>query len=158
MVEWLADGVLLLLAVATAVVAAQAWLRRPRRRTVLLAGAFGVAVAYAASEALKMVFEQTRPCAVWATATECPPPGDWSLPSNHATLAFGAVIVIVLATRSLWVRWTAVAAATVVAAARMFEGVHYLHDVTAGALLGLIVPAATARLGYFWSHHRKTPA
>jgi len=37
--------------------------------------------------------------------------------------------------------------AVTVAAARMIEGAHYLHDVAAGALLGLVVTALTVIIG-----------
>lgn len=43
------------------------------------------------------------------------------------------------------------ALALIVGIGRMLEGVHYLHDVAAGALLGLAIPAAlTAMAGAEW--------
>lgn len=139
-----ADLALLVLAAATALAVFWAWRRHPSRRPAVAGSAVGVVLAYAASEGTKLLFQQPRPCERWATATECPPMGDWSLPSNHATLAFAAAVVIAVATRRWWAAGAAVLVAIVVAAARVFEGVHYLHDVAAGALLGIAVSAVAA--------------
>ncbi|NLP85196.1 phosphatase PAP2 family protein [Microbacterium sp. CFH 90308] len=136
-IEVASDGGLILLAAATVQAVAFAWVRRPVDRPALLAGVFGVVLAYGFSESLKLVFAQARPCTVWVTGGECPPAGDWSLPSNHATLAFGAVVVLAVATRSLWLAGAALVVAFAVAAGRVLQGVHYSHDVAIGALLGL---------------------
>lgn len=113
---------------------------------MVLAGV-GTGVAYAVSEALKLVVDEERPCravrGVEAVA-DCPGVGDWSFPSNHATLAAALAVGLVV----LRPRLTAVALplAAVVAVARVAAGVHYPHDVLAGAALGAAV--ATAAL---WS-------
>ncbi|WP_284987828.1 MULTISPECIES: phosphatase PAP2 family protein [unclassified Arthrobacter] len=73
---------------------------------------------------------------------ECPSHGDWSLPSNHAALALGAVWVIALATRRAGITWLAFGAAALVALGRVLQGVHYIHDVAFGGVLGLTIPAA----------------
>ncbi|MDV9201508.1 phosphatase PAP2 family protein, partial [Streptomyces sp. Wh19] len=56
----------------------------------------GTVLAYAVSEAVKLVVDEERPCralhGIAETAAECPPPGDWSFPSNHATLAVGLAV------------------------------------------------------------------
>ena len=55
----------------------------------VLTGA-GTVVAYAVSEALKLVVDEERPCRAVPGAeavAACPEAGDWSFPSNHATLA-----------------------------------------------------------------------
>ena len=155
-VEVASEAGLTLLAAATLLAVALAWIRRPADRPVLLAGVIGVALAYGVSESLKLIFVQTRPCAVWATGGECPPAGDWSLPSNHATLAFGAVVVLAVATRSLWLTGAALVVAFAVAAGRVLQGVHYLHDVAIGALLGLSAVIALVRFAGSWQRRRLT--
>lgn len=60
-------------------------------------------------------------------------------PSNHATLAFGAAAAIALTVGRSRLTWSAMALATVVAVARVAQGVHYLHDIAFGALLGIAV-------------------
>lgn len=139
-VSLFSDGLLTLLAASTAATLFYAWRRAPERRTIAVFASLGVVVAYAASEGAKLLFAQPRPCTQWRIADECPT-ADFSLPSNHATLAFAAVWVIAVAAQRLSLTLLATAAALVVAAGRVLEGVHYVHDVAAGALLGLAAPA-----------------
>jgi undecaprenyl-diphosphatase len=104
----------------------------------------GTVAAYAVSEAVKLVVDEERPCrAVRPGAdpvAECPGPGDWSFPSNHATLAAGlAVGLAVLRPRLAWITLPTAGAAALL---RVLVGVHYPHDVLAGATLGGAVVAA----------------
>ncbi|GAB3631678.1 hypothetical protein GCM10027421_10310 [Microbacterium shaanxiense] len=145
-IDLISEAGLLLLAATTIASIVIAWVRHPERRARLVAGAGGVVVAYAVSEGAKLLFAQPRPCNRWPIAAECPPAGDWSLPSNHATLAFGAVVVIAIALGRTWITWLAVAIAALVAIGRVAQGVHYIHDVALGALLGLTVTIALVRL------------
>lgn len=52
----------------------------------------------------------------------------------------GAVAVIALAAGRSWLTWSAIALAGVVALARVAQGVHYVHDVAFGAVLGVAIP------------------
>ncbi|MFF7608329.1 phosphatase PAP2 family protein [Streptomyces parvulus] len=107
------------------------------------------AVAYLCSELLKSVVREERPCRAVVGAVSslapCPPSGDWSFPSNHATIAGGAAVALVLIRRAA-VRLT-VPLALLMAFSRVFVGVHHPHDVVAGLLLGAVVAAAAVRLG-----------
>lgn len=132
----------LALAVVAALLVGRPW--RPSQRTAVLAAVIGVPVAYVISELTKLAVAQPRPCTRWTAAVECPPPGDWSLPSNHAVLAFAAVVVIAFALGRPRLTWVAVALALTVSAGRVMQGAHYLHDVAAGALLGIAVPLGFA--------------
>ncbi|RSS32545.1 phosphatase PAP2 family protein, partial [Streptomyces sp. WAC08241] len=102
-----------------------------------LATAFG----YVVSEALKSLIDEERPCRAVAGApaslVTCPPYGDWSFPSNHSAIAGAAAIALALSWRGLG-RFT-VPMALLMAFSRVFVGVHYPHDVTAGLLLGALV-------------------
>ncbi|GAB2636858.1 phosphatase PAP2 family protein [Kribbella swartbergensis] len=109
---------------------------------VLLTG-FGTVVAYGVSEALKLVVDEERPCRVVSGVSviaHCPAMGDWSFPSNHATLAAGLGVGIAL----LWPRLAVIALPLAAgdALARVAAGVHYPHDVAAGAALGAACVAA----------------
>jgi undecaprenyl-diphosphatase len=130
-----------------ALVVANLWgtRRADRRARVLAFAAPAVTVlAYAISEFLKTLVEQERPCRavrnIAATIAECPEPGDWSLPSNHATIAAAAAVGLAFAWRRLAI--VAVILAVLEGFLRVFVGVHYPHDVVAGLLLGAIIGAA----------------
>ncbi|MCP3767628.1 phosphatase PAP2 family protein [Streptomyces sp. MAR25Y5] len=104
----------------------------------------GTVAAYAVSEAVKLVVDEERPCRALRTGAdlvaECPGAGDWSFRSNHATPAAGLAVGLAV----LWPRLAAITLppAGAVALLRVPVGVHYPHDVLAGALLGGAVVAA----------------
>ncbi|MER7730665.1 phosphatase PAP2 family protein [Streptomyces erythrochromogenes] len=101
------------------------------------------AIAYAVSEAVKSTVEEERPCravvGAAASLAGCPPPGDWSFPSNHAAIAGAAAVALVMAVRRL--APLVVPLALLMAFSRVFVGVHYPHDVALGLLLGGSVAA-----------------
>ncbi|WBB64255.1 phosphatase PAP2 family protein [Streptomyces sp. WMMC500] len=146
--EWLhalfefgTDAGLLLLAALFAA----AWWAAPRRAPVV-AGAAGTVAAYGISELLKVWVERERPCravrGAAAPLADCPPPGDWSFPSNHATIAGAAAVALAVA----WPRITAwvLPFGVLLAVSRVFVGVHYPLDVAAGLALGAAVAGACA--------------
>lgn len=146
---------LILLAAATVAGVIFAWRRRPEARTRVGAGVVGVVLAYGTSELAKLLFMQPRPCSRWQTAAVCPPAGDWSLPSNHATLAFGAAVVIAVAVGRSRATVAALALAAVVAIGRVVQGVHYVHDVALGAIVGLVVTIVAVVLVGRWEDRRR---
>ncbi|WP_084958064.1 phosphatase PAP2 family protein [Thermoactinospora rubra] len=136
-----AQAALAALGLLLAHLAWKAW--RAGDRTRLLQAvvvALGTAAAYAVSEGLKLVVDEERPCRVVRVIAGCPPVGDWSFPSNHATLAAGLAAGLVLLRPVL--AWLAVPLLVAVAALRVAGGAHYPHDVLAGAILGAVVVAA----------------
>lgn len=156
------SGVLVLLGLCAVV----AW--RARRAgasavaTTLVAGV-GAVAAYAASEAVKSLVRQPRGCWELVEVAHCPAAGDWSFPSNHTAIAFALATAVVLAGApavrvpgavparhayrsplrqvAVWVVLP-VALAVAVATARVAEGVHFPHDVVAGAAVGVAVVVA----------------
>lgn len=111
-----------------------------------VAAGFGVVAAYLSSEVLKAVVSQLRPCRNFAeeTLATCPGAADWSWPSNHATIAAAIAVAILMMAPRLGL--LALLLATLVALSRVVVGVHYFHDVLAGALLAVTLVTVVARL------------
>lgn len=118
----------------------------------IAAGVAAALLAYLVSELLKTVVDQPRPCHL-ATAlgslVACPSDGDWSFPSNHATLAAGLAVAVVAVAPRLWA--IALPVAAMVALSRVALGVHYPHDVIAGAVIGTVMVAAAHLILRLWS-------
>jgi undecaprenyl-diphosphatase len=104
-----------------------------------LAVPFVVVLAYGVNAALKLVVREDRPCQSLHVITleACPAPGDWSFPSNHAAIAAAAAVALLFVSRRVGA--VALGAACAMAAARVWVGAHYPHDVVAGAAVGALV-------------------
>ncbi|HEX6342049.1 phosphatase PAP2 family protein [Umezawaea sp.] len=118
----------------------------PNHRLALVAP-LAVIGAYAVSEVVKSFIQEERPCRAVAGAVpiaECPTIGDWSFPSNHATIAASCAVVLTV----VWGRIAplVIPLAMLMAFSRVFVGVHYPHDVVAGFLVGAVVGAGLALL------------
>ncbi|RKT11126.1 undecaprenyl-diphosphatase [Streptomyces sp. 1114.5] len=126
------------------------WRARGADSTVMarvLASPVIVVVAYAANSVLKGIVEELRPCAQIPGSVSletCPATGDWSFPSNHSVIAFAAAASLWFVNRRLG--WIAGLFAVLMAASRVWVGVHYPHDVAAGALVGVLVAVVLAPL------------
>ncbi|GAA3367193.1 hypothetical protein GCM10020367_68410 [Streptomyces sannanensis] len=85
------EGVLVVLGLLAVVAGWRALRDRDAVRSVgVLLTVVGACAAYTLSEALKLVVDEERPCRAVqgaVAAAVCPEPGDWSFPSNHATLS-----------------------------------------------------------------------
>ncbi|MEV4198623.1 phosphatase PAP2 family protein [Micromonospora globbae] len=143
-VQWFAghftEGAILLLGLLLLVAALTRLGGGPRDRALALVAPVPVVLAYVCSEWLKTVVDEDRPCRAAARAIiagTCPAPGDWSFPSNHATVAGALAVATLLLSRRIGL--VALPLAALAAFSRVFVGVHYPHDVVAGMLLGAIV-------------------
>ncbi|GAA2141358.1 hypothetical protein GCM10009760_25500 [Kitasatospora kazusensis] len=128
-----------------------AWWQARRADSVVLARVLAapviVVAAYAANSVLKSLVTEVRPCQQLPgsiTVETCPAAGDWSFPSNHSVIAFAAATALLFAYRRLG--WAAMVAAALMAASRVWIGVHYPHDVVVGALVGVLVAVPLALL------------
>lgn len=130
---------LVALVVLTAVVTLWAWLRDRLAFWRLACGGVGVILAYLASEGLKLLVIEQRPCRALdvATVLACPEVGDWSWPSNHSVIAAAFATACVLAVPRLI--WFVAPAAALIGLSRVAVGAHYLHDVLAGLALGIFM-------------------
>lgn len=143
---WTEAGLLLF-----AVLFLVAWWRARRGDPMALAVAvlapLGTAVAYVVSELAKSGITEERPCRAVKGAVSliaCPAPDDWSFPSNHATIAGGAAVGLMLAWRVI--AWVTLPMALLMAFSRVFVGVHYPHDVAVGLVLGTLVSLLVVKL------------
>ncbi|WP_435768572.1 phosphatase PAP2 family protein [Nocardioides sp. SYSU DS0651] len=123
---------------AVVIVAVGCWLRERRAFHRLTGAGVGVVGAYAVSELVKLLVQEERPCRALdvSTVLACPGTGDWSWPSNHATVAAALAVACFFAVPRLV--WLVAPLAALVAAARVAAGVHYAHDVLAGLALGVV--------------------
>lgn len=114
--------------------------RMPARALgIALLGVVGVGVAYSLSELFKVLVAEERPCRAMQVSTivACPPPGDWSFPSNHSVIAGAAALGVFAAWRALGIPALLLGMGT--AFSRVFVGAHYPHDVLVGFLFGALV-------------------
>ncbi|MFD5125465.1 phosphatase PAP2 family protein [Streptomyces sp. NPDC058385] len=135
-----------------AVLFVAAWWRArrgdPRALAVAVLAPLATGVAYVCSELVKSGVDEERPCrAVSGALTSlvaCPPHGDWSFPSNHATIAAASAVGLTLARPA--VGWLTVPLALLMAFSRVFVGVHYPHDVAVGLVVGALVSFVVVRI------------
>ncbi|MFF9348867.1 phosphatase PAP2 family protein [Streptomyces sp. NPDC014734] len=111
----------------------------PSRTAMALCAPFVVVAAYLVNDLVKSFFHEQRPCRTLhvVTVEACPALGDWSFPSNHAAIAAAAATAIWLTDRRLGA--IAVPAAVLMAASRVWIGVHYPHDVLIGLVTGVVI-------------------
>ncbi|WP_158588111.1 phosphatase PAP2 family protein [Actinomadura logoneensis] len=143
LVGWWSDYGLVLFVV----LAALAWWRARDRGLRAAASALWVpgamAAAYVLNSVVKLIAQEQRPCRAMPAvhiAVACPGASDYSFPSNHAVLAGAAAVAVCLAAGRL-LGTIAVLDALVIAASRVYIGVHYPHDVAVGLLVGALVAA-----------------
>jgi len=101
----------------------------PRRRVFLHA----VVITIVASFALKLFFQQDRPCVLEPALVPCP--ADFGLPSIHAALS-GLFFMATLGSRWAWLVFPL---AVLVAYSRVFLNVHTPEQVIAGFALAVVV-------------------
>lgn len=144
-VEVSTDAALLIL---LGLVAGLGWIGRVRDPRLLVGAVLtlvATAGAYALSEGLKLVVDQERPCRAMTGVDPigaCPDVGDWSFPSNHATIAGALAVGLAVVVPRLALFTLPLAGAT--ALLRVVAGVHYPHDIVAGLTLGGVLAAGTA--------------
>ncbi|MDG4807159.1 phosphatase PAP2 family protein [Micromonospora sp. WMMD1120] len=141
------EGVILLLGALLLLAALSRWSGGPHGRALALIAPLPAVLAYAGSEWFKTVVDEERPCRTIGRAIiadVCPPTGDWSFPSNHATIAGALAVTTLLLSRRIGL--VALPLAALGAFSRVFVGVHYPHDVIAGVLFGALVAVVATPL------------
>jgi undecaprenyl-diphosphatase len=120
-----------------------AWWRARSADGRTMAGALAAPLvtvaAFALNDAVKSLVTEERPCLALhmaRTVEPCPGATDWSFPSNHAAVGAAVAVALLLADRRLGL--AAAPLALLLAASRVWIGVHYPHDVAAGVVLGTL--------------------
>jgi undecaprenyl-diphosphatase len=116
--------------------------RRVVTRRAGVAAAASVALALLVAHLLAMLVDRPRPFVAHAGAIHAflAHAADPSFPSEHATAAFAIATAVALRIRPVGA--VLLVLATVVAAGRVFLGLHYPSDVLAGAAIGAAVALA----------------
>jgi undecaprenyl-diphosphatase len=122
-----------------------------RRPPAFLVVAAADAIAQGASEGIKAAVDRPRPhVRPLVTVPHTP-----SFPSGHAASSFACALVLTWLAPRLGAPLLALA--SLIAASRVYVGVHYPLDVLAGALLGLAVATALRLLGAVPPRSRRAP-
>ncbi|MBI4684737.1 MAG: glycosyltransferase family 39 protein [Nitrospirae bacterium] len=105
------------------------------------------------SNTLKHLIERPRPCYISDGVRLLVGCGNsFSMPSNHAANA--SAIILALSYKSKkWLRLLLILIALLVGFSRIYVGVHYVSDVIAGLLIGLIISESVIKL-YEWASRR----
>jgi undecaprenyl-diphosphatase len=113
----------------------------PHRFQALVAGALAVATGQLTFRVLKRIIGRERPCATephaWSMLL---PPDRFSFPSGHSITAFACATTLTLFYPALSLGL--IFCALSVAASRVILGLHYLSDVVAGMLIGILIGTA----------------
>jgi undecaprenyl-diphosphatase len=106
---------------------------------VLAAGALAAGLASATFSITKRRVRRPRPCdqAPHPSFLQVHPPDRYSFPSGHTINAFAIATVLSLSLHLLWAPLLVAAAS--IGASRVIMGLHYVSDVVAGAILGVLI-------------------
>ncbi|SEG84100.1 PAP2 superfamily protein [Nonomuraea solani] len=104
-----------------------------------------VLLAAATNAIAKLATHQPRPYWIDARIRPLSLEGAFGLPSGHAQIGTAALGRIAMAVGRSWAWWAAGALVALVCVSRVYLGVHFISDVVAGVLLGVVVLVAVAR-------------
>lgn len=137
-------GVLLLVLL----VVLQWWSQRARfhvRHTCVAAG-LSFLIGLGLNQIILLFVHRVRPYDTGISHLIIDRSGDWSFPSDHATVTFAITATFLLHGLS-WRGLGLLAGSTLVCVSRVYVGTHYVSDVLGGVLTGVIA-AAVVRLLY----------
>lgn len=117
---------------------------RDRLQWGVIVAVGGAALALGVNRIIIQLWDRPRPFVSHPAQLLLPPSQDPSFPSDHAAFAFGVAFAIFLASRRAGIVALLVAAA--IAFSRVYTGEHYVTDVFAGALIGILSAMIVNRL------------
>ncbi len=83
--------------------------------------------------------------------------GPQSFPSGHATQTFTIAAVVASHYEELWVKIAAYGFATITSVPRIYQGVHFMSDFAAGALIGTAVGITVVHFNEKWRKEKRQP-
>ena len=137
----------LLLIIAMGLLVWGVWHRQPALKTVGGVGFVALAISNIVGQFLKHLIGRPRPGIMESEIFYFGPSleeGYDSFPSGHTNSAF--VMAVVLSSLYPTWRWLWYGAAVLVAFTRVYLDVHFVSDVVAGAILGIIIAKTVLRL------------
>lgn len=134
------------ISIALFILALSYWLWHKRLGKALLYGLFANMLL---NVAIKNVIKECRPNEqFWLHVVD-----SYSFPSGHAQVSIYLWCGLAYITKEKWISFIFIMIGLLIALSRAYLGVHYLHDVIAGALIGIMVLALTLIL----EKHNFTP-
>jgi len=91
------------------------------------------------NDALKMAFQGPRPYWYSADVIVYARETSFGVPSGHAQIAFGVWGMLATSSRKWWVWLIAILVILLIGISRLYLGVHFLHDVILGWLIGALL-------------------
>jgi len=128
-------------------VAVQWWRRKDRVfvRHVLVASGLSFLLGLGLNQMILLFLHRIRPYDAGVSHLLIAPSADWSLPSDHATATMAIAATFLLHGRRASGFWF-LAASLLMMFSRVYVGIHYVGDVAAGAMTGLVAALVVWKL------------
>jgi undecaprenyl-diphosphatase len=121
-----------------------AWLGNDAWRQFAILLIVGILLTAVVVLMIKFTVRRQRPEGEWGQIYRRADPH--SFPSGHAARALMLAVVALALTPAAWVGWLLVVWAPLVGLARVATGLHYISDVLAGWILGLVMGLITIQI------------
>lgn len=119
------------LVIAAVIVSIIIYINKSKRKYIIPLWLSGI-VSYGLANLIKFIIARPRPSVI-----QLVPETFYSFPSSHAAVVFSLLPILCLKFKKLKLVW--ISLGILIVLTRLYVGVHYLSDILAGAVLGLIV-------------------
>ena len=117
---------------------------RDTRQWGAIAAVLATSIALAVNQIVIRLWDRPRPFATHPATLLLPASHDPSFPSDHATFGFAIAVALLVTVRRIGL--VALVLAALLAVARVYTGEHYVSDVAAGALIGIVAALLCVRV------------